>query len=111
MCHFIQRKTSPRITSTAFPPTRTLTTRLMLRVASTKILLGRSISIPCSIRTRSSGCAGHVFDFSLLLPYPNVVGVVVCPFGGSDVGRSISTDAPVGHLFYRPAGVRSQEIA
>lgn len=63
------RKTSPRKTSTALPPTRTLTIRLLLPVwsllwsrrcsrdARTKIRLARFISRPCSIKTCSSGLA------------------------------------------------------
>src|SRR5512141_659184 len=55
--HVDQKKTSPRITSTALPPTRTLTIRLSRFAARTKILLGRRISTPCSISTRRSGSA------------------------------------------------------
>src|SRR5258708_7807040 len=47
--------------STECPPTRTLTTRLsrslLSRDARTKIRLGRCISTPCPMRTRSSGFA------------------------------------------------------
>src|SRR5436309_9280650 len=55
--HVDHRKNSPRITSTALPPTRTLTIRLSRFAARTKILLGRCISMPCSISTLRSGSA------------------------------------------------------
>ncbi len=46
--------TSPRITSTTCPPTRTSNTLPRSRVARTRIRLGRAISSPYSIITRSS---------------------------------------------------------
>src|SRR4030095_8682561 len=47
------RRTAPRSTSTAYPPTRTFVTRSPSVVARTYISLGRRISTPC----RSSTCS------------------------------------------------------